>query len=372
MNQQEFEIFLAETEKRLDRLKALYEQYFQGIEKLEPSIPRKEIDRRIQTLRKHPPRQTALRFRFQSLIQRYTTYQTYWTRIARRIEEGTYHRDVRRAKQRRARIEKQQQQQRAAEPDIDIDVDLGAFDADAELAAALADVEATAMRDVPRAAPHDTEKPPPTKRRSISPFAVPGSSRPPPPPARPSAPVMATFGKPTDSGTRPSGKPSFRPPAQTAAGASRSFAPPSESTAPSRSFAPPQDAARKSFAPPGRPGGATPPPPVPPPRTASRAPGPPVPAAARPLPPRASVPGAPGRVSRPGTGPADDQMRRIYDQYIDARRRNNERTDNVRYETLAKSIEKMVPKLQQKHRGKKIDFEVVVKDGKVGLKPVPK
>jgi hypothetical protein len=32
----------------------------------------------------------------------------------------------------------------------------------------------------------------------------------------------------------------------------------------------------------------------------------------------------------------------------------------------------MMPKLEQKHAGKKIDFEVVVKDGRVALKPVAK
>jgi len=65
-------------------------------------------------------------------------------------------------------------------------------------------------------------------------------------------------------------------------------------------------------------------------------------------------------------------MRRVYQEYMAARRRNNERTDNVRYETIQKSIQKMMPKLQEKHRGKKIDFEVVVRNGKVGLKPKPK
>jgi hypothetical protein len=29
----------------------------------------------------------------------------------------------------------------------------------------------------------------------------------------------------------------------------------------------------------------------------------------------------------------------------------------------------MLPELQKKHHGKQIDFEVVVKDGRVGLKP---
>lgn len=62
----------------------------------------------------------------------------------------------------------------------------------------------------------------------------------------------------------------------------------------------------------------------------------------------------------------------MYSQYIEARRRNNERTDNVRYETIEKSISQMLPKLREKHGGKEIDFEVVVKDGKVGIKPVAK
>ena len=50
----------------------------------------------------------------------------------------------------------------------------------------------------------------------------------------------------------------------------------------------------------------------------------------------------------------------------------NERVDNVKYETVAKSLQEMVPKLKEKHGNKAIDFAVVVKDGKVGIKPVPK
>lgn len=65
-------------------------------------------------------------------------------------------------------------------------------------------------------------------------------------------------------------------------------------------------------------------------------------------------------------------MRQIYESYVDAKRRNHERTDKIDYETVAKSLKKMVPKLDRKHKGKRIDFEVVVKDGKVGLKPVVK
>lgn len=77
------------------------------------------------------------------------------------------------------------------------------------------------------------------------------------------------------------------------------------------------------------------------------------------------------RAAQPAKPDAVD-IDRVYSQYIEARRRNNERTDNVRYETIEKSISQMLPKLREKHRGKEIDFEVVVKDGKVGIKPVAK
>lgn len=65
-------------------------------------------------------------------------------------------------------------------------------------------------------------------------------------------------------------------------------------------------------------------------------------------------------------------MRALFDRYVEARRANQERTDNVKMESLAKSVTEMLPKLRAKHPGKKIGFTVIVKDGKVALKPVMK
>ncbi len=59
----------------------------------------------------------------------------------------------------------------------------------------------------------------------------------------------------------------------------------------------------------------------------------------------------------------------LYDRYVDARRKNNERVDNVKFESLQQSVEKMMPKLREKHGNKAIDFDIVLQDGKVGLKP---
>ncbi|MBV9947904.1 MAG: hypothetical protein JOZ69_13705, partial [Myxococcales bacterium] len=100
MEQADIERLIGELEVAVDRLRSLYEQYFMGIERIEPTVVRKDVDRRIQVLRKEPFRNTALRFRFQMLLQRYNTYQTHWQRICRDIENGTYKRHVIRAQQR--------------------------------------------------------------------------------------------------------------------------------------------------------------------------------------------------------------------------------------------------------------------------------
>ncbi|MEZ4392850.1 MAG: MXAN_5187 C-terminal domain-containing protein [Polyangiales bacterium] len=88
---------LEELEGRLERLRIKYEQYFTGIEKALPWVQRKDVDRRFQMMHREQLRSSAQRFRFNSLVQRFTSYQTYWGRIIRRIEEGTLKRDVLRA-----------------------------------------------------------------------------------------------------------------------------------------------------------------------------------------------------------------------------------------------------------------------------------
>ncbi|HYQ26318.1 MAG TPA: hypothetical protein VER04_03840, partial [Polyangiaceae bacterium] len=94
MENAELEVALEELETRLERLRALYEQYFMGIERIEPAIPRKDIDRRIYVLRREKIRNTAKRFKLQTIISRYNTFQQYWQRICREIENGTYKRHV--------------------------------------------------------------------------------------------------------------------------------------------------------------------------------------------------------------------------------------------------------------------------------------
>jgi hypothetical protein len=81
-------------ESRMDRIRALYEQYFQGIEKLEPLIERKAIKTFLLEMRGKNFRNTGLRFRVNQLIAKMATYENYWNRVTRQMEDGTYQRDI--------------------------------------------------------------------------------------------------------------------------------------------------------------------------------------------------------------------------------------------------------------------------------------
>ena len=94
MDSAEIDKELEDVETRIDQTRAYYEQYFMGMERVEPQKPRQEIERRIKVLRKEQIRNTAQRFKFNMLVQRFNTLQQYWGRVVREIENGTFKRDV--------------------------------------------------------------------------------------------------------------------------------------------------------------------------------------------------------------------------------------------------------------------------------------
>ncbi|MDH5493531.1 MAG: hypothetical protein OEY14_16375 [Myxococcales bacterium] len=302
MDAREYDGSLKEAESDLERLRIAYEQYFMGLERIEPQKRRQDFDRRIRLLRKHQPRSTALRFRYQQLQARYVTFQQHWNRICRKIEEGTYERDLQRARKRRTEAE-----QRPATKTFEVDLTL-ADDLDQEIEAALNSLLGSSLGD------------------SLGGLGGLGD--------------LEVDADPDAVGSR---APPSRHPAAPAG-------PPSPSPTP-----PPSPRPRKP---------ATPPP-IPP---AARRPSAATPPIAAPTTPAAS----PSPRSAGGAGPDERRLRKLYEDYVEARRKNNERIDNVRYETLVKSVQKMIPKLQAKHAGKRIEFEVIVKDGRVGLKPIAK
>ena len=341
MDQSQFEAKLAETELRLRRLRQLYDQWFVGVERAEPQNQRLEVDRAIAALRREQIRNTALKFRLNQLVQRYVTYNTYWQRITRQIEEGTYKRDVLRARRRfgaprRAAAEADANRLDGYELDIDVDVDVEA--ALEEVAAAGEPVAADGAGGSSWPSARGTER----RRalREITPFALPSVAPGTPASSDESRSVQAA---PAAAPAAPAGAAGPLPPTER----------PLVARAPSGPLIVPSSL--PSGAPSLRPKGA--PPPVP--AHVSRRP---------PAPPAASRPAAPAA----GNGISDEQILKLYQRYVSARRDNKERTDNVRIETVAKTVRDMIPKLREKHAGKQIDFEVVVKDGRVALKPVPK
>jgi hypothetical protein len=88
---------IGEMERKLDRLRGLYESFFMGIERAPPNVARREMNRFILEMQQEPISNASMRFRFQSMVQRWVLMTAYWNRTMREIEAGTYRRDMARA-----------------------------------------------------------------------------------------------------------------------------------------------------------------------------------------------------------------------------------------------------------------------------------
>jgi hypothetical protein len=346
----EVEKLVGELEVGIDRLRSLYEQYFMGIEKLEPTVPRKDVDRRIHVLRKEPFRNTALRFRFQMILQRYNTYQTHWQRILREIEGGTYKRHLMRAQQRfEGRRSTRPPPAPAAQPAPAPELAVPA----APQAAPLTAVAVPAPRVAPPPAPLGFPQPGAALAGRLASeladleleFG----------PAQPAAPVAKAAQAPALSALAvPAAGPRPAPPAANA------FAPTAKGPPP-----PPRPLPRPAQTAPAQPR-----PPEPGPMRPAAAPPPaarPAPAPAPPAPRPAAQASPAHRAAEPSL--SDERVRALYSQYVEAKRKQNESTAAITYEGVARTLRDSSAKLREKH-GKNVDFEVAVKDGKTVLKPV--
>jgi hypothetical protein len=85
---------LGEMEKKMDRLRSMYESYFMGMERTPPNTPRRDMNRMMLEMQQVAIGNSSLRFRFQSLSQRWVLQTTYWNRTMREIEAGTFRRDL--------------------------------------------------------------------------------------------------------------------------------------------------------------------------------------------------------------------------------------------------------------------------------------
>ena len=64
-------------------------------------------------------------------------------------------------------------------------------------------------------------------------------------------------------------------------------------------------------------------------------------------------------------------QRRVYDEYITAKKHLGEDISEIDFEGFIDRMEKNVAKLKVRHNARDIRFSVVVRDGKVVLKPQP-
>jgi FtsZ-binding cell division protein ZapB len=84
----------AALETEVEELKVKYEMYFLGVERNEPNKAREELRKKVLRLKERFTRNAGVRFRVQSLHARFISYERLWMRSAREKEEGTYRRDL--------------------------------------------------------------------------------------------------------------------------------------------------------------------------------------------------------------------------------------------------------------------------------------
>jgi hypothetical protein len=233
---------ISELSNELEGLRAAYEQYFLGIERRPPTQRHDKLKKRVVAIQTSTVKQTAVKFKAQSLNMKLLTYERLWSRTLQEIETGTYRRDVFKAKLHRK---------------------------------------------------EQDEKPPAKEAEAKE-----AQAKPPPPPAD----------SLTDAVQKAAGTPA------------------------------PAGAAK-----PSAPGGAPPPG------------------------PRPSAP-----VAAPSGQLSEAKLRAIYDAYLMAKKRCNEDTSKLTFESVSNTLKQQVPALIKQHNAKSVEFKVVIKDGKAVLRALPK
>jgi hypothetical protein len=96
---------LDRVDEDLTKLQVLYEKYFLGIDRKPPDKERTSVAKRLREMRTTFVKNTGLKFRINTLFAKLISYERMWDRTLREIEDGTYKRDVFKAKYRGGRKE---------------------------------------------------------------------------------------------------------------------------------------------------------------------------------------------------------------------------------------------------------------------------
>jgi hypothetical protein len=95
-------------ETELVALSHLYEQYFAGVDRAAPLRRHQRLRARLHNLKSTFNRTTAFQFRVQNLAARFLAFEQMWRRTVQEIENGTYGRDLFKAR-RRGRVQQSKQ-----------------------------------------------------------------------------------------------------------------------------------------------------------------------------------------------------------------------------------------------------------------------
>jgi len=396
LSPKEIDAALNELEAQINALRIAYDKYFMGADRRPPEMKHKDVVRMMHNLEHRTfIRQTALKFRLRSLSQRFNTYNMYWNRIMRQIEAGTYTRDVQRGKRREERRAKREQRQEELEAamqierdeqgaislgDLDFDmdsIDLGSFQKELEHmdSAGSFDTAPPPAQPTPQPARQPAHTPAPQPHQTQPPASAPVSEDRRAAKIRElqaklgisSAPQPAAAGAPAQSRAQPPSEQSRRSKLEDmkrklqARKESSTMA--SGAQAAGVNELPTQGASvdqlRRLRADKER--------------MQRHAASQQRPAASQQRP----TTGTRNRVIQRnsaggGGGNQDASVQRVYRNLIEAKRRCNESTDNLSYESVARSMAQQRDRLRSSHGAKDVDFKVVIKNGRAFLKPEPK
>jgi len=84
--------------RKLMTLKLSYDQYFLGSRPREPVMEASEVSKLVVVYSNEAIKNTAQRFKFNSIVSRYQAFKRQWTDTLRKIEDGTYARHQFKAK----------------------------------------------------------------------------------------------------------------------------------------------------------------------------------------------------------------------------------------------------------------------------------
>lgn len=116
--QEKLALEIDDIEEGIANLQVLYEKFFLGIDRRPPEQERKKVATRMRELRTTTVKNTALKFRIQTQFAKLISFERMWDRTLREMEEGTYKRDVFKAKLRQGQDQAKNRPATSKAPEI--------------------------------------------------------------------------------------------------------------------------------------------------------------------------------------------------------------------------------------------------------------